>query len=321
MNVVITGARGQDGTLLRQLLVSQGHRVLGIVRTRGGSIDSGAAEDIAVDLCDSTALSRVIAEFRPDQWYHLAACHHSSEQSGDPGTDSEMVRTNFLSVEILLSLLLKMRPQCRLLVTGSSQMYSRTPGRRILVDEETTMAPSTFYGQTKTWSRELLHHYRARRGMFASMAILFNHESVLRQPVFLSRKTTQAVARISEGQQTELVIQDADAEVDWSSARDVVNGMRLMLTADQPADFVLASGQARRVADLLEVAFRHAGLEWRTHVRSQSPKTSTTAGVLVGNPQKAEQTLGWQRLDSFEDLIREMVTHDRRLLREQAVTN
>lgn len=321
MNVVITGAHGQDGTLLRELLVSQGHRVLGIVRTRDGRTSSNTTDGIAVDLCDDVAISRVIAEFQPDQWYHLAACHHSSEQSGDAGTDSEMVRTNFLAVEILLSLLVKLRPQCRLLVTGSSQMYSRSPERRILVNEETMMAPATFYGQTKMWSRELLYHYRSRRGIFASMAILFNHESVLRQPSFLSRKITQAVAQILEGKKTDLVIQNVDAEVDWSSARDVVEGMRLILAADQPADYVLASGQTRRVADLLEVAFGQAGLDWRNHVRSTIPNSSASTGVLVGDPQRAEKNLGWQRRDAFADLIGEMVAHDRQLLRTRASIN
>jgi GDPmannose 4,6-dehydratase len=317
MNVVITGAHGQDGTLLRGLLASQGHRLLGIVRTRDTRVSSGAPGTIAADLCDVAAMSRVIVDFEPDQWYHLAACHHSSEQSGDSNTDGEMVRTNFLAVEILLSLLLKLRPQCRLLVTGSSQMYSRVPGRRIVVNEETLMAPATFYGQTKMWSRELLYHYRSRRGLFASMAILFNHESVLRPPGFLSRKITQAVAQIAGGKQTDLVIQDVNAEVDWSSARDVVNGMRLMLAADQPADYVLASGQSRRVADMLQIAFSHAGLDWRNHIHSKTPKSSMSAGVLVGDPQKAERDLGWQRRDSFEDLLREMVAHDRQIMLAQ----
>jgi GDPmannose 4,6-dehydratase len=315
MNVVITGAQGQDGTLLRELLTSQGHRVLGLVRTRDPRLSSPTPDTIAVDLCDGAAVSRVIADFQPDQWYHLAACHHSSEQSGDAGTDSEMVRTNFLAVEILLSLLLNLRPQCRLLVAGSSQMYSRAPERRILVNEDTPMAPATFYGQTKMWSRDLLHHYRSRRGLFASMAILFNHESVLRPPTFLSRKITQAVAQISGGSKTELTIQDTQAEVDWSSARDVVNGMRLMLAADQPADYVLASGQIRRVADMLEIAFRAAGLDWNNHVSSKPANSPTKAGVLVGDPRRAETHLGWQRRESFEELIREMVSHDQLLLR------
>jgi GDPmannose 4,6-dehydratase len=183
------------------------------------------------------------------------------------------------------------------------------------------MAPATFYGQTKMWSRDLLHHYRSRRGLFASMAILFNHESTLRPPGFLSRKITQAAAQISEGEQTDLVLHDVDAEVDWSSARDVVNGMRLMLAADQPADYVLASGQARRVADMLEVAFSHANLDWRNHVRSKVPESSTTPGVLVGDAQRAEKQLGWQRRDSFDGLMREMVAHDRQLLRARAPAN
>lgn len=314
MNVIVTGAQGQDGRLLRALLLEEGHRVLGIVRVREGVTGLVAPDTVAADLCDESAILQLIAEFQPDQLYHLAACHHSSEHRGDAGTDREMVRTNFLAAEILLAALQKLRPQCRLLMAGSSQMYSRVPDRRIVVDEDTAMSPATFYGQTKSWSRELLAHYRSRWGVFACTAILFNHESVTRPPSFLSRKVSRAVAQISAGMAADVAVRNVDAEVDWSSAQDVVHGMRLMLLADDPADYVLASGRTRRVAELLEVAFGCVGLDWRDHVRLQDASSAAEAGVLVGNPQRAEKNLGWLRRDSFNEMICKMVAYDRQLL-------
>lgn len=317
MNVIVTGAHGQDGRLLRALLLREGHRVIGIVRIRDGVAGWVSADTVAADLCDESAILQVVTEVRPDQIYHLAACHHSSEVRGDAATDREMVGTNFRAVEILLAGLLKVRPQCRLLVAGSSQMYSRVSNRRIKVDEDTVMNPATFYGQTKSWSRELLAHYRSRWGIFAGMAILFNHESEIRPPSFLSRKVTRAVARISAGMESYLSVRDVEAEVDWSSARDVVNGMRLMMQADNPADYVLASGRTHRVAELLEVAFGYVGLDWRNHVRQIGEKSAAEAGVLVGNPQRAERNLAWLQSETFGEMIGSMVDYDRQLLEQE----
>lgn len=314
MKIIITGIRGQDGKILRALLAADGHQVLGIDRARPGATAVAGTEIAALDLCDEDGVSRLVAEYQPDQIYHLAACHHSSEQRGDPATDREMVRTNFMAVERLLSAIATRRPQCRLLVAGSSQMYSRIADSTTVVDEATAMAPATFYGWTKAWSRNLLAHYRQRWGIFGSMAILFNHESVERPPHFLSRKISQAVARITEGLATDLEIRDVDAEVDWSSARDVVDGIRLILGHENPGDYVLASGRTRRVAELLEIAFGSAGLDWKSHVKVSSGGRADRAGALVGDPRRAERELGWQRKESFEGLIREMVDNDRRLL-------
>ncbi len=259
----------------------------------------------------------MVTFFQPDQIYHLAACHHSSEQAGNPALDQEMVRTNFMAVETMLGAIIRIRPRCRLLIAGSSQMYRRTEGQTTLVDEDTKMAPSTFYGRTKAWARELLAHYRQQYGVFGTTAILFNHESPERPLSFLSRKITLAVARAAAELAVDLQVRDASAMVDWSSARDIVEGMRLILAADEPADYVLGSGQARSVAELLDVAFRQVGMDWKVHTRVDNPLRDG-AGVLVGDPRRAEEKLGWRRQVSFEGMIREMIARDREeLAREQ----
>lgn len=306
MKTIITGAQGQDGKLLRALLEANGHEVLGITRPRG-NLSRGGQE---LDLCDRRAVEEVVAAFQPDQIYHLAACHHSSEQVGSPALDQEMVRTNFSAVETILAAIMTKRPTCRVLLAGSSQMYSRVEGQTTIVDEDTKMAPSTFYGHTKAWARELLGHYRRQYGMFGVTAILFNHESSERPPRFLSRKVTRAAVRAAAGLAVNLQVRDLSVMVDWSSARDVVEGMRLMLDASEPADYVLASGQGRSVAELLDVAFRQVGLDWKVHMRGESPSRGG-GGVLLGDPRRAEEKLGWRRHVGFEHMIQEMLARDR----------
>ncbi len=310
MKVIITGVHGQDGKLLRALLEAGGHEVLGIDRPRGAAARGIAGGRAELDLCDRPAVEAVIAAFQPDQIYHLAACHHSSEQAGNPALDQEMVRTNFLAVEAMLGAILTSRPCCRLLLAGSSQMYSRVDGQITAVDEDTKMAPSTFYGHTKAWARELLGHYRQHYGVFGATAILFNHESPERPPSFLSRKITRAAARAAAGLAADLQVRDASAAVDWSSARDIVEGMRLILAADAPSDYVLASGRARSVVELLDVAFRQVGLNWKSYTRVGNPRRGPVA-VLLGNPRRAEEKLGWRRQVGFEQMIGEMIARDR----------
>lgn len=310
MKIIITGAQGQDGKLLRASLENKGHEVLGIVRSRHSAERVLAARSAELDLCDRPAVEAVVENFQPDQIYHLAACHHSSEQAGNPALDQEMVLTNFLAVETMLGAIMRSRPGCRLLVAGSSQMYSRMEGQTTKVDEDTKMAPSTFYGHTKAWARDLLGHYRRQYGVFGTTAILFNHESPERSPSFLSRKVTRAAARAAAGLAADLQVRDVSAAVDWSSALDIVEGMRLMLAADEPADYVLASGQAHLVADLLDVAFRQAGLDWKDHTRVVDPPRGG-AGVLLGDPRRAEEKLGWRRQVGFERMIQEMFARDR----------
>lgn len=190
-------------------------------------------------------------------------------------------------------------------------MYRRVEGKRTVVNEAAAMAPSTFYGHTKAWARELVGHYRQHRGVFGCTAILFNHESPERPVDFLSRKISRAAARAAAAQPVELQVRNLGIAVDWSSAKDVVKGMSLMLAADEPADCVLASGADHKVADLLETAFRHVGLDWREYTRTESTAPGSPDGTLVGDPRRAQDVLGWRRQVSFEQMIHEMVDHDR----------
>lgn len=308
MRAIITGAKGQDGKLLRSSLEGRGYLVLGIDRPRPDLVNAHTGDFVRLDLTDEMAVKRVFHEFEPDEIYHLAACHHSSEQKGLQ-LEREMIRTNFQAVEVLVAVIQKFRPACRLFIAGSSQMY-RAEGRGLtVIDESTSTTPSTFYGFTKAWSRELLAYHRRNNGLFGCMGILFNHESCLRPATFLSRKISIAAAHAKLGYSAKLQIRNIASEVDWSAAEDVVEGMRLALSASSPQDYVLASGRSHRVSEVLDIAFDYVGLNWRNYTEFEEP-SDRRESALVGNAQKARIALGWQPYITFEKMIRQMVAYD-----------
>lgn len=308
MRAVITGALGQDGRLLGALLRSRGIDVVGLVRAGCGADESLAAA-YGLDISDDRAMWRVLDEIQPDHIYHLAACHHSSERDTDPLLDREMVATNFRSTEAMLSWIAARGTACRLLVAGSSQMYRPVPGQCLAVSEVTPMDPGTFYGFTKAWSRELVAYYRDKRNVFGSTAILFNHESPLRGSQYVTRKISIAAARAKLQLDHELHLIDVTSQVDWTSAKDVVQGMFLALLAVQPDDYVYGSGTAHTVQDVLETAFGHVGLEWRRFTTFGDPP-DPSRGILVADADRAARCLGWRPQVGFAEMIREMVDFD-----------
>lgn len=309
---IITGIRGQDACLLARLLQSEGWEVLGTDRP-GNASETTGLRSVALDLANRSEVERLVDDYRPDCIFHLAAAHHSSEQTGDPEFDEEMVRTNFSAAEAWLLAITQRHPVCRLLLAGSSQMYQPTHGGVNVINEDTPIMPSTFYGHTKAWSRSLLDHYRRQRGVFGSMVILFNHESPLRSPRFLTRKVTMAAARAFVGQHSGLRVRNIGAAVDWSSASDFVEAMGRTMTATDPADYVLASGRATRVEEILGLAFGSVGLDWREHTLIESEAVSNQP-VLVGDAGRARRVLGWQPRETLSELIKRMVEHDVQLL-------
>jgi GDPmannose 4,6-dehydratase len=312
---LITGASGQDGTLLSEWLTGLGYRVVGVVReaTRSTQIQAGGAELLSTDLCDPLAMRALLERWQPDEIYHLAAYHHSSEENAADsrlaGMQS-MLATNFAATQALAFAILATGAKPSLVFAGSSQMYTAAGGDD-QVSELTPPRPSTFYGRVKSWSSDLLALLREDFGLRASTAILFNHESPLRRSQFVSRKITQAAAAIRLGRPGRLEVLNTRARADWCSAADVVRALHLMGTAPAARDYVVASGVLHSVEDLLALAFGHCGLDWREHVVAREAREQP---ALRGDPRLIENELGWQRSVSFEQLIREMVEHDLRLL-------
>lgn len=324
--VLITGALGQDGSLLTEYLLGLGHEVIGIVRELAdGSVAAPfGARLMRADLADEAATQALLSAVRPNAIYHLAAVHHATQEQGANfrvDVYRDMLKMNFLATRSLAFAMLEICPQARLVFAASSQMYgagSAIPGACMEVDETTRRDPLTFYGHSKSWSADLLAYLRREAGLHASSAILFNHESPRRRPQFVTRNITRAAAAAASqgsGRGSKLELMNIGARVDWSSAGDVVRALHLMAQAGLAGDYVVASGTLHTVRDVLEVAFGHVGLDWREHVAF---KQDAPTAALVGRPEKIERVLGWHRLTGFGQMISEMVDSDLRLFSRDA---
>jgi GDPmannose 4,6-dehydratase len=310
---LVTGVFGQDGSLLAEHLLARDYRVIGVIRP-GAQPDeerrtlADRCELIELDLATEGWAPALITRVQPDEVYHLAACHRSSEPGlrDEPAEQHRMVAVNTAAAVALAHALLA-RGESSLVVAGSSQMY--TPALPPLrVDERTPHAPATYYGETKLRALTELRALRDQ-GLRASCAIMFNHESPRRPRSFVSRKITHAAARIAAGLDTTLELADVSSRVDFSAAADVVVALHAM--ASGPAgDYVIASGELHSLAELCAVAFEAVGLDWRDHVSTPRPPGDRAA--LVGDPALAERDLGWQRRFTFEAWVREMVEADQR---------
>ena len=309
---LITGVLGQDGSLLAELLLDRDYRVIGIDRPDARVAPelrslADRIELIGVDL-ETAPVGELVARHEADEIYHLAACHRSSEpgQADDPAQQQRMVAVNHAATLALAHAALAR--DARIVFAASSQMY--TPALPAPAIAETTpRAPATFYGVTKATALDALAWLRERQALRASTAILFNHESPRRPPAFVSRKITQAAVRIAAGKQRELVLGDVASRTDFSSARDIVEGLHAMALG-APGEYVLASGQLCELGELCQLAFSLVNLDWRDYVRSS--KAPGERPALRGDPAKAERVLGWQRRRALTTWISEMVEADRR---------
>ena len=304
--VLIVGALGQDGRLLADRLRAADAPVIGIARPGTASPDAPPFPLIALDVGDDDAVAAAIAAHRPSRVFYLAAVHHSAE--GPPTEPTilwpAMVRTNCRGVAAMLRALRRMAPDCRLVFAASSQMY--TPdGGDLTVDETTARRPRTFYGHTKSWSLDAVAEARAH-GLRAGTAILFNHESPLRPPNFLSRKVTRAAAAIRRGRQHRLAIDNLGGRADWSSAADVVDAL-VRMSEGAPDDYVIGSGRLHTVEDLVACAFARVGLDWRDHVDAAR---NAPQPAVVADPRRLTATLGWRPRQDFSALIETMVDAD-----------
>lgn len=310
---IITGIYGQDGSLLAEHLLVLGYRVVGLVtELKRGYLDLKSVEIIETDISDPAAMRSVFATVGPDECYHLAAYHHSSEQQSSTEGRWQMLRVNFMATQAILDALLDNSPTCRFLYAGSSQMYTAREGVTV-IDESTPFSPSTYYGITKVASAHLIELLRRERGLWGLTAILFNHESTRRSTRFLSRKVTSSVAAFKAQGATalpKLDLRDLAARTDWSAASDFVGAMHGALQAQHAQDYVLASGAAHTVGDLVQEAFAAANLDWRDFVDTVDSDPIAPRPCLLGNPARAQRELGWYAKISFSELIRGMVRHD-----------
>jgi len=309
---LITGITGQDGSYLAEFLVAKGYRVVGVVRRTshdsyeriGHFLDR--VEIVPADLLDQHSLTSVIRDVRPDEVYNLAA------QSFVPTSWTQPVLTGeftALGVTRILEALRLAHPAARFYQASSSEMFGKA--QRVPQDETTPFYPRSPYGVAKVYGHWITVNYRESYGLYAVSGILFNHESPRRGLEFVTRRVSDGVARIKRGLAKELRLGNLDARRDWGYAGDYVRAMWLMLQQPTPDDYVVGTGRTHSVRELVDLAFRHVGLDWQQYVKVDPALVRPAeVDVLQADPGKAKRVLGWAPERSFEQLVVMMVEAD-----------
>jgi GDPmannose 4,6-dehydratase len=316
---LITGITGQDGSYLADLLLEKGYEVHGLVR-RSSSINTGRIDHIYSDpfkqttdlhlhygdLNDASSLNRVLEKVGPDEIYNLAAQSHVKVSFEIPEYTGEVTALGALR---LLEAIRETEVPARFYQASSSEMYGKV--LEVPQSEQTPFYPRSPYAVAKVYAYWIVVNYREAYGLHASNGILFNHESPRRGETFVTRKITRAVARIKAGLQEKLYLGNLDAKRDWGFAGDYVEAMWMMLQAEQPDDYVVATGETHTVREFVERAFARVELDWENHVEvDERYFRPTEVDLLIGDPSHARSKLGWQPKVAFEGLVDMMVDAD-----------
>lgn len=332
---LITGITGQDGSYLAELLLEKGYTVHGLVRhsslpdySRISSILENASLKSRFflhegDLADACSLKRAIESIAPHEIYNLAAMSHVKVSFDVPEYTADI---DGLGVLRILEAIKSFDPKIRFYQASTSELYGKV--REIPQTEKTPFYPRSPYGVAKLYAYWIVVNYRESHGLHASNGILFNHESPRRGENFVSKKITQAAAKISNGLQSKLVLGNLDAKRDWGYAKDFVEGMWLMLQKETPGDYVLATGETTTVRRFVELAFQEVGIEieWQGSGLNEigintsnnqiivevSPQyfRPTEVDLLIGDPSKAKKELGWSPKTTLSELVKMMMQAD-----------
>jgi len=308
---LVTGVTGQDGGYLAERLLAEGCEVHGLVHAGDAHADALRARCPEVtlhegDLTDESSLERVVAAAEPDEVYNLAGISSVAFSWQEPVLTADVTA---LGVARLLAVLSRRRPDARFVQASSAEIFG--DAEVAPQDESTPLRPTSPYGVAKVFAHQLVGVHRAQ-GMHAVSAILYNHESPRRPPTFVTRKITQTVARIARGQESELVLGNLEARRDWGWAPDYVDALLRAARADEPADYVVATGEAHSVREFALAAFARVGIEdgeSRIRVDPALVRPSDPS-LLVGDATKARKELGWAPTVSFEELVGRMVDAD-----------
>ena len=316
---LITGITGQDGSYLAEQLLDKGYVVHGLIR-RSSTFNTDRIEHLYKDphdpearlflhygdLTDGSRLVTLLERVEPTEVYHLGAQSHVRVSFDEPEFTGDVTG---LGTTRLLEALRMSEVPARFYQASSSEMFGATPPPQ---NENAFFYPRSPYAAAKVYSYWMVRNYREAYGLFACNGILFNHESPRRGETFVTRKITMAVARIAAGLQSELYLGNLDARRDWGYAPEYTDAMWRMLQADEPGDYVVATGTSYSVGDFVRMAFEHAGLDWEKHVKFD-PRylRPTEVDDLIGDASKAKELLGWQAQTYTPELVKIMVDADR----------
>ena len=335
-HALITSVTGQDGSYLAELLLEKGYEVYGIMR-RKSVVDYGNVEHIKdkihfiyADMTDIVSLINAMRISQADEVYNLAAQSFVGTSWEQPVATADI---DAIGVTNMLEAIRTVKPEAHFYQASTSEMFGKV--QEMPQTEKTPFYPRSPYGVAKVYGHWITKNYRESYNMFACSGILFNHESERRGLEFVTRKITNAVARIKLGLQDHVELGSLDAKRDWGHSKDYVRAMWLMLQQEQPDDYVIATNETRTVREFVETAFHHVGIEVEWHgsgvneigidkstgktVVSVNPKFFRPAEVevLLGNPAKAEAALGWEREISFAELVKRMVENDLKLAEKE----
>lgn len=320
---LITGVAGQDGSYLAELLLAQGYEVHGIVRRIAIEDTEHKLKNLrsildrihlhVASLDNVLSMIKVIKDLVPDECYHLAASSFVSYSFED---EISILNNNVNSTHYLLAAIREFSPHCRVYFAGTSEMFgtvSQSPQ-----GENTPFNPRSMYGISKVASYHLVKNYRQQYGLFACSGILYNHESPRRGYEFVTRKIVSSAVKIKLDLQDTLTLGNLDAYRDWGYAPDYVQAMWLMLQSDQPDDYVVATGETHSVREFVAAVFSGLGLDYEKYVKVDPSFFRPAEKVqLCGNPAKAVERLGWQRTNSFQRIVEEMVASEMGLYEKQ----
>ena len=337
-NALITGINGQDGSFLAELLLSKGYNVYGVLR-RKSVVDYGNVTHIKdkihfiyADMTDVVSLINAMKISQADEVYNLAAQSFVATSWEQPIATAEI---DAVGVTNMLEAIRIVNPECRFYQASTSEMFGKV--QAIPQDENTPFYPRSPYGVAKLYGHWITKNYRESYGLYACSGILFNHESERRGKEFVTRKITDAVARIKFGKQECLELGNMDSKRDWGHSKDYVRAMWLMLQQPEPDDYVVATGETRTVRDFAKIAFEKVGMDVEFSgegvdeigtdkatgkvVVRVNPDFFRPAEVelLIGNPKKAEEKLGWKREISFDQMVERMIATDLALVNQELV--
>jgi GDPmannose 4,6-dehydratase len=320
---LITGITGQDGSYLSELLLEKGYEVHGIIR-RTSTFNTDRIDHIYDDpheeqaqlflhygdLTDGTTLRRILEDVKPTEIYNLGAQSHVRVSFDSPEYTVDSVGMGALRLlEAIRDYQQRTGIEVRFYQAGSSEMYGKV--QDIPQKEDTPFYPRSPYACAKVYAHWQTLNYRESYDLFACNGILFNHESPRRGETFVTRKITRAIARIIAGQQKKLYMGNLDAKRDWGYAKDYVRAMWLMLQQEQPDDYVIATGETHSVEEFLDISFNHVNLNWKDYVEFDARYLRPAeVELLIGDPTKAKQKLGWEPSVTFEELVKLMVEAD-----------
>lgn len=313
---LITGIAGQDGSYLAELLLEKGYEVHGLVRRIAIEDTEHKLKNLrhligkvnlhVASLDNVLSLIKIVKDVVPDECYHLAASSFVSYSFED---EMSIINNNVNSTHYLLAAIKEFAPSCRVYFAGTSEMFG-TVGQAPQ-DEQTAFNPRSIYGISKVACYHLVKNYRLQYGMYACSGILYNHESPRRGYEFVTRKIISSAVKIKLGLQDGLALGNLDAKRDWGYAPDYVHAMWLMLQAEMPNDYVVATGETRTVREFVDMSFSYLELDYRQFVTVEPKFFRPTEKVdLCGNPAKIISRLGWGRTKTFPEIVKTMIDHE-----------